>query len=138
MSATVQRALGPMEVISVEGVASPTVTKVDGTPSSTVTKVDRSRDWLQLVSRALGKSGLSHKAAAAEMDIDRGLLSAQLTGVPGKHLSWSRMGALPPEFWRELILLVLDFHDITIGTTQKDAEDAAIGRLVREAVGRCR
>jgi hypothetical protein len=41
-----------------------------------------------------------------------------------------------PKFWRELLVQICDFHDITIGQTQRDAEDAAIGRLVREAVQR--
>lgn len=127
MTRTIQRTLGPMEVMA-----------VDAAPSTTVNRVDRVREWIGLVPRALGKAGVSHKAAAAEMEIDPGLLSAQLGGAAGKHLSFGRMGSLPPEFWRELIVLIADFHNITIGGTQQDAEDAAIGRCVREAVKRCR
>jgi hypothetical protein len=127
MKRSLQGALGPMGV-----------RPVDATTSTTVNDVDRSREWLGLVPRALGKAGVSHKRAAADMEIDAGLLSAQLSGSPGKHLSWLRMGALPPTFWRELILLIVDFHDITIGPSQQDADDAAIGRLVREVVTRCR
>jgi hypothetical protein len=127
MRKRIQRTLGPMEVIA-----------VDGGPSTTVNGVDRSAEWRGLVPRALGKAGVSHKAAAVDMAIDPGLLSAQLSGVPGKHLSWLRMGSLPPAFWRELIVLIAEFHDITIGTTPRDTADAAVGRLVREIVGRCR
>lgn len=127
MKSMLQRALGPMEVIA-----------VDGAPSTTVNGVDRGREWLGLVARALGKAGVSHKAAAADLEIDPGLFSAQLSGAEGKHLSFGRMRNLPPAFWRELIVLVADFHEIPIGGTQQDTEDAAIGRLVREAVTRCR
>lgn len=123
MRLKVQGALGPMEVRPVDG------------PASTMVK---SVDWLGLVSRALGKSGITHKAAASDMEIDQGLLSAQLSGASGKHLSWGRMGKLPPEFWAELIVLIAEFHDITVGGTRQDAEDAAVGRLVREVVTRCR
>jgi hypothetical protein len=64
--------------------------------------------------------------------------STQLRGRDGEHLSFTRMRNLSPEFWRELILLILDFHDITVGqTSQQDLDDAAVGRLVREVVGRC-
>lgn len=127
MSPSMQRTLGPMEV-----------RPVDGGPSTTVNAVDRMREWIGLVPRALGKSGVSHKTAAADMAIDPGLLSAQLGGAAGKHLSFGRMGSLPPAFWRELIFLIAEFHEIPIGGTQQDAEDAAIGRCVREAVSRCR
>lgn len=127
MSGSIQRALGPMEVIA-----------VDGAPSTTVNAVDRGREWLGLVARALGKAGVSHKAAAADLAIDPGLFSAQLAGAEGKHLSFGRMRNLSPAFWRELIVLIADFHGLPLGSTQQDVEDAAIGRLVREAVTRCR
>src|ERR687895_551846 len=80
MSRSVQPSLGPMEV-----------TPVDPGRSTTVNEVDREREWLGLVPRAFGKSGLTHKAAAAELEIDRGQLAAQLAGVPNKHLSFRRM-----------------------------------------------
>ena len=128
MRRSLQGTFGPMEV-----------RPLDDGPSTDVNEVDRRREWLGLVPLALGKAGISQKAAAVDMDgIDPGLLSAQLAGVPGKHLSWTRMGGLPPAFWRELILLILDFHAITIGASQQDVDDAHIGRLVREAVQRCR
>jgi hypothetical protein len=123
MRSSLQGALGPMEV-----------TPVDGGTSTTVNAVD----WLGLVVRALGRAGISHKVAASDMAVDPGLFSAQLSGTPGKHLSWGRMGNLPPAFWRELITLVAEFHGLTVGATPQDAADAQIGRLVREAVTRCR
>ena len=132
MPRTLQPTLGPMEVIAVDQAQS----TVDQARSTTVNTVDRERDWLALVPRALGKAGVSHKAAASDLEIDRGLLSAQLSGAPNKHLSWRRMWKLSPEFWAEIIPLICDFHGITINGTRQDAEDAAIGRLVREAVSR--
>lgn len=93
-------------------------------------------DWRALVCRAFGKAGLSQKRAASDLGITEGQLSRQLGGA--EHLSFWRMASLPPAFWRELILLIVEFHDITVGGTQQDAEDAAVGRLVREAVNRCR
>jgi hypothetical protein len=116
-----QGALGPLEVIPVDG------------PTSTTVK-NRDREWLGLISRAFGRAGISHKAAAAEMEIDPGLLSAQLSGAPGKHLSWLRLGKLPPEFWQEVILLMCEYHEITIGQTVQERTDMEVGKLFREAL----
>lgn len=93
-------------------------------------------DWRAIVGKSLGRAGLSQKQAASDLGITESALSKQLAGT--EHLSFWRMHALPPEFWRELILLILEFHELTIGSTQRDQDDAAIGRLVREAVTRCR
>lgn len=111
------------------------VQSLDRPRSSPVQSMDRER-WAQLPGIALAKAGIARKAAAADMELDPSLLTAQLAGK--KHLSWLRIGSLPPEFWRELILLIVEFHAITVGGTQQDQEDAAVGRLVREAVSRCR
>jgi hypothetical protein len=119
---TVQRALGPMELQKVEA------------PVSTALKSIES--WRGLVGRALGRVGWSQKRAAIEMGIPEAQLSRQLRGA--EHLSFWRLHALPPEFWRELILLIVEFHDLTIGATEQDQTDQQIGRLVREAVTRCR
>jgi hypothetical protein len=110
------------------------VRPLDGAPSTTVKRNDR--DWLGLVTRAFGRAGISHKVAAAEMEIDPGLLSAQLSGAPGKHLSWLRMGKLPPEFWQELLTLLCEYHEICIGQSIQERTDAEIGKLIREAVGK--
>lgn len=112
------------------------VSVVDLAQSTTVNSVDREREWLGLVPRAFGRSGLTHKRAAAELEMDPALLSRQLAGAQNAHLSFRKMWKLPPEFWRELIVLLAEFHEITLGGTQQDAEDAAIGRLMREAVKR--
>lgn len=127
MRKSIQQTLGPMEL--------KTVHRERLTP---VNEVDQDREWLGLFARACGKAGLSLTAAAGSMLIGLPQLSAQCSAIEDKHLSFRRMRRLPPEFWRELILLIAEFHDITLGGTQQDAEDAAIGRLVREAVNRCR
>jgi hypothetical protein len=103
-----------------------------------VNEVDRDREWLALFPLAVAKAGLSMTQAAGKMLIGLPQLSTQCSPEEDKHLSFRRMRRLPPEFWRELILLIVDFHDITIGSSQQDADDAAIGRLVREVVTRCR
>lgn len=93
-------------------------------------------EWRGLVGRAFGRSGLTQKVAASELGITESALSKQLAGA--EHLSFWRMHSLPVEFWRELIVQIAEFHAITLSGTQQDAEDAAIGRLVRDAVKRCR
>ncbi len=101
-----------------------------------VDRVARERDWLSLVPRALGKAGVSHKAAASDLEIDQGLLSAQLSGAPNKHFSWRRMHSLPPAFWQELVLLIIDFYDLQIGMTEIDRRDCELGRTIRQALER--
>lgn len=109
------------------------VTSVDRRNRATSTAVNADdRDWLELVPRALGKAGISHKVAAAEMAIDPGLLSAQLGGAPGKHLSWLRMGKLPQAFWNELIPMLAEWHDLSFGTNERAREDAVLGAKARE------
>lgn len=124
MSRTVQQTFGPLELEKVQG-ASRTIPKLV-------------QDWLALFDLARGKAGMSQKSAASDMGITAQQLSTQMSGREGEHVSFTRMRNLPPEFWRELILLIADFHHITIGGTQQDAEDVKLGRLVREVVTRCR
>lgn len=119
---SVQPTLGPMELKALS--------------SHVETAHNSLSDWRIIIGRALGKSGLSQKRAASELGITEGQFSRQLAGV--EHLSFWRMRNLPPEFWRELIVLIAEFHHITIGGTQQDAEDARVGALVREVVQRCR
>lgn len=129
MPPRVQGNLPPMELNRV-GESAPRF--ADASP----TVPNRLAEWRALVCKSLGRAGLSQKAAAADLGVTESALSKQLAGA--EHLSFWRMASLPPEFWRELILQVAEFHDLTIGSTQQDAEDAAVGRLVREVVGRCR
>lgn len=125
MSAMVQGALGPLEV-----------TVVDSRLSPTVNDVDRERAWLALVPRAMGRAGLSHKALAADLDVDRAQLSRQLAGATNHHLSFRRMFRLPSAFWQELLPLIVEFHGLTLHDSPQQRSDAEIGRLVREAVVR--
>ena len=111
---------------------------LDRAQSSTVNGHDREREWLGLVPVAFGRSGLTHKAAAAELEMDPGLLSRQLAGVPNAHLSFRRMWKLPPEFWQAMATAIAEFYGFPIGMTQQDAEDIAVGRLIREVAHRVR
>lgn len=122
MSRSINGALGPMELKAL----------------STGHETDRNRlsEWRGLVVRALGKSSTSQKRGAADLGITEGQFSRQLSGA--EHLSFWRMESLPIEFWQELLELIADFKGISLSGTKQDAEDAAIGRLVREAVTRCR
>ncbi len=122
MRPTVQLNLPPTEVHT-----------LDRPRSTAVQSVDRDR-WMTLPGIGLAKAGIQRKAAAADMELDPSLLTAQLAGK--KHLSWLRMGRLPREFWVELVTLICEFHDITIGQSVQERTDCEIGRLVREAVTR--
>lgn len=126
MGPRVQLNLPPTEVASVDRA----VTAVDRHASTTVN--DRDRDWLDLVARALGKAGISQKAAAIDMGIDPGLLSAQLSAGSGKHLSWLRLGRLPAAFWTELIPMLAEWHALAFGTNEQAQQDALLGARVRE------
>src|SRR4051812_48588358 len=108
MKRTLQRTLGPMELEKVQ----------DG--SRTIPK--SVQEWLGLITRAAGRRSIPSKNLARDMGISPQQLSTQLSGRDGEHVSFTRMRNLPPEFWQELILLIADFHNITIGTTQRDAE----------------
>jgi hypothetical protein len=108
--------------------------RVDSRVPTAANEVDREREWVGLAGRAFGASGYTQKTAGAVLDVDKGTLSAQLACAPNRHLSFRKMWKLGPEFWEALIPLICEFHGITIGQTQRDLEDAAIGRCVREAV----
>lgn len=130
MRPTVQRNLPPMEVPSMDR----SRTSMDQPRSSAVQDVDRSGEWNELPGRALGKSGISRKAAAIESSCDPSLLSARLAGK--KHLPWTQLGAFGAEFARELVLLIIDFYDLQIGMTEQDRRDCELGRTVRQALER--
>lgn len=87
-----------------------------------------------MVARAFGRASISQKAAAADLGVTPPALSKQLAG--GEHLSFWRMQALPPEFWQELIPLIVEYHGLTLGDTPQQRNYAEIGRLVTEAVAR--
>lgn len=118
MGATTQQTLGPMELQKV-GDASPTVPNSIG-------------DWRSLVGRAFGRAAISQKVAAADLGITESALSKQLTGA--EHLSFWRMHGLPPEFWQELIPLIVEYHGLSLGDSPTQRNHAEIGRLVTEAV----
>lgn len=101
-------------------------------PSSTALK--SLEDWRALVGRALGRIGWSQKRAAIEIGIPETQFSRQLAGT--ENLSFWKMRTLPPEFWRELIVLVCEFHDITIGQSTQERIDAENGKLLRELMAR--
>lgn len=120
MRAIVNGALGPMELDRV-GTPTPTAPKSIG-------------DWRGLVARALGRAGISQKAAAVDLGITPQALSKQLAGA--EHLSLWRMHALPPEFWREVIELMCEYHQICIGQTALERADMELGRAFRESVSK--
>lgn len=128
MSRSVQRTLGPMELERVQ--------------TGSDSRLKSLQTWKDMVPAAMAKARYSGKRTAGDLEISESQFGNQLAydGTPEHrdHLSFWRMRHLPPEFWRELIFLIADFHNIPIGGTQQDAEDAAIGRCVREAVSRCR
>lgn len=126
MTRTVQIALPPMEVKG-----------VDSAVPTTANAVDTERRWLRLVPAALGKIGLNHDGARRTMDVDAGVFSAQLNAAPNRHLSFRKMVHLGPEFWAEMIDLILDFHGLTPrGLSAQDAEDMKLGRMFRQMVQR--
>lgn len=122
MRSSVNGALGPMELESVQGPA------CSGLKSL--------QDWKALVGRAMGRSSLSQKQVAAAMEITPQQLSNQLSPHGKEHLSFWRMASLPPEFWHELVLLIVDFHQLTLAGTEQDRRDLEVGRAIREALQR--
>jgi hypothetical protein len=104
---------------------------LDRPRSTAVHSLDCDR-WATLPGIGLAKAGIQRKAAAADMELDPSLLTAQLTGK--KHLSWLRMGLLPREFWIELVTLICEFHEISFGQTPQERVDIEIGRAFRESV----
>jgi hypothetical protein len=114
-----QLSLSPMELNGL-GTASPTAPKSIG-------------DWRAIVSKSLGRAGLSQKVAAADLGITESALSKQLAGT--EHLSFWRMLNLGPDFWSELVDLICEFHELPPrGLTAQDEADRRLGRAFREAV----
>jgi hypothetical protein len=120
MRTSLQQPLPPMEVKRVES------------PVSTALKSVES--FRPLIARAFGHVGLSQKRAALEMGIPESQLSRQLAGT--EHLSLWRMHGLSREFWREFVLLIIDFYDLQIGLCEQDRRDLENGRALRLLVER--
>lgn len=70
-----------------------------GDGHTTITRVDSCAWILGLVARAIDRT-MPRKAAAIDMQMDRGQLTRELTG--DGHLSIKRLGALPEQFWLTL------------------------------------
>lgn len=125
MSRSVQRPLPPMELERVQ--------------SGSDRPLKSLQSWKDMVTRALGRAGLSGKSTASDLGISESQFSSQLA-YDGKdkrdHLSFWRMRDLPPEFWEELLPMIADFYDLTLNGSPREREDAEIGRLLREAMAR--
>lgn len=95
---------------------------------------EREREWLRRFVAARTRAGITQQQAAGAMGgISVQLLSAQETGVDGKHLSFRRMWNLGPEFWSEMIDHILEFHGLSSpGLSPQDEEDRRIGKAYRE------
>jgi hypothetical protein len=118
MDTSKQLRMPPMEV------------KAVGRPVPTAdNSVDTERSWLRLVSRALGKCHRNQEDARRTMDVDPGTFSAQLNCVPNRHLSFRKMVHLGPDFWREMVELICEFHGLQPpGMTADDMEALRIGK----------
>jgi hypothetical protein len=133
MTKSLQPSLGPM---ALESVAADSVQLHNSTQPVAPERnlVARREAWLQLPARALGRAGISQKAAALAMGRNEGWLSKALRGL--EKLGWSDLGAIDdPQFWQELIALMADFHDAALGNNDQARADAELGRRVREIAG---
>lgn len=93
--------------------------------------------WKDLLIRATQRAGLSQKATASALGISEQQYSNQLAydgDAKRDHLSFWRMHQLPPEFWQELIALLIEYHDLVIGQSVEERRDLELGKLFREAV----
>lgn len=120
MKNSMQRALGPMELQSV-------------TPGDAPSETSRKslKDWNEIPARALGRAGLSQKAAAIAMDKSESWLSRALKGL--EKLGWSDIGMIDdPAFWGELLQMMAEYHDVAFGANEQARADADVGRRVRE------
>lgn len=78
------------------------------------------RAWVELIETAMRRAGLTRKHAALIAGISEQQLSNQLRydGIEFReNLSLWRIHRWPPEFWAELIGLVVEYHDL-----QREAE----------------
>lgn len=122
MRRSVQQALPPMELEPLR------------TPVRTGTNWLRTgRDFF---TRARTKSLLTQQQAAGHMGISESLLGEQTSGRENAHLSFPRMLRLPREFWQEMVPLLIEFHQLEIGMTERDRRDVEFARTVLDALQR--
>uniref|UniRef100_A0A6M3J9C7 XRE family transcriptional regulator n=1 Tax=viral metagenome TaxID=1070528 RepID=A0A6M3J9C7_9ZZZZ len=76
------------------------------------TLADEERELIGDVELALTRAGISHKAAALDMQIDLSLWTRQRHG--DGHISLKRLARLPEGFWREFIALRADRYGVTV------------------------
>jgi hypothetical protein len=89
------------------------------------------KDWNEIPARALGRAGLSQKAAAIAMDKSESWLSRALKGL--EKLGWCDVGMIDdPAFWAELLQLMAEYHGVAFGGNEQARADADVGRRVRE------
>jgi DNA-binding Lrp family transcriptional regulator len=89
------------------------------------------KEWGEIPAKALGRSGVSNKAAALAMGKSESWLSRALRGL--EKLGWSDIGAIEdPAFWGELMQLMAEFHGIAFGHNEQARKDSEVGRRVRE------
>jgi hypothetical protein len=62
---------------------------------------------LALALKALGRAGISSKAASIDMGVSPSLFSRQFSDTGREHASLRRMAGLPGEFWEEFAVLIL-------------------------------
>jgi len=92
--------------------------------------------WADIPEIALKAARVDRKVAAGAMDKSQSWLSRALRGL--EKLGWLDLGAIDSkEFWRELVDLILDYHDLpSPGMSAQDREDIIVGRAFREMVQR--
>jgi hypothetical protein len=122
MRRSIQQNLPPMPLVKVR----------EGSCSGTKSL----QDWQGVVDVARARAHLSQKLMAADMGISQQQLSDQLAGRDGAHLSFWRMFGLPPAFWQELVLLIIEFYDLQLGLSEIDRRDLEFGRSLREMLQR--
>jgi hypothetical protein len=92
-------------------------------------------DLATAVSQALTRAGLSHKEAAALMNLDRAHWSRQINGNDGQHISLQRLTKLPRQFWVEFLQQLAPALDLVVG--QPDVSDRALHHLMLATEAAC-
>jgi len=96
----------------------------------------RDLDIVAAVGKALAASGLSHKDAAALMDLDKAHWSRQLNGADNQHISFQRMvRSLPRAFWLALLHELSAPLDVVIASP--DIADRAMHQLLLATEAAC-
>jgi hypothetical protein len=91
-------------------------------------------EWDEIPAKALGRSGISNKAAALAMGKSESWVSRALRGL--EKLGWNDIGTIAdPLFYQALCDLIADFYDVAVRDNAQARSDAEIGRRVREVMG---